>query len=216
MLAGRTNIILDLCSGGGGPWPTLAPALAQALPTDSPVRIVLSDQYPNVRAFFAVREATGVTVEFFPDPIDATRVPVALPGVRTMFNAFHHFSSAQARAVIAGAVAAARPIAIFEASSSRVSGLLVMPLQIPAIFILTPFVRPFRWSRLLFTYVIPLIPLLVLFDGAVSFMRLYGPDELRDIILTVPGHEGFNWEIGSLRATGMPWRIGYFVGTLKK
>ena len=33
----------------------------------------------------------------------------------------------------------------------------------------TPFVRPFRWSRLLFTYVIPLIPLLVLFDGTVSF-----------------------------------------------
>ena len=211
MSAAGTNVVLDLCSGAGGPWRTLAPALAK----DGAVRIVLSDQYPNVRAFSALRDAAGPTVDFCAEPVDATQVPVALSGVRTMFNAFHHFPFEQATAVLADAVAASRPIAIFEGATTRMSGLLAMPVQIPAIFLLTPFVRPFRWSRLLFTYVVPLIPLLVLFDGTVSFMRLYGRDELRDVISAVPGHEQFAWEIGSLRATGMPWRIGYLLGMPK-
>ncbi len=45
--------------------------------------------------------------------------------------------------------------------------------------LVTPFIRPFRWSRLVFTYVIPVLPLLIVFDGIVSCLRVYSPDELR-------------------------------------
>ena len=91
-----------------------------------------------------------------------------------------------------------------------------MPMQIPLLLLLTPFVRPFRWSRLLFTYLIPLIPLLVLFDGTVSFLRLYSREELREVIAAVPGSERFTWQIGSEKVPGLPVRLGYLLGVPAK
>jgi hypothetical protein len=208
MAAADTTVIVDLCSGGGGPWRALAPALAER----GPVRVVLTDLYPNLQAFTEVRAATRGAIDFHPQPVDATNVPSSLRGVRTMFNAFHHFPFSKAVAVLGDAVAAGQPIAIFEGASTRALGLVAMPMQIPLILLLTPFVRPFRWSRLLFTYLIPLIPLLVLFDGTVSFLRLYSRDELRHVIAAVPGGERFRWEIGSTRVPGLPMRLGYVLG----
>jgi hypothetical protein len=68
--------------------------------------------------------------------------------------------------------------------------------------LLTPFIRPLRPTRLFFTYILPLIPLIVLFDGTVSFMRLYLEDELRELVATVPGHERFQWDVGSTKLFG--------------
>jgi hypothetical protein len=208
MAAANTNVVIDLCSGGGGPWRALAPALAK----HGPVRVVLTDLYPNVQAYTAMRVEAGGTVDFHPEPVDATSVPASLHGVRTMFNAFHHFPVSRAVAVLGDAVAAGQPIAIFEGASTRALGLVAMPMQIPLLLLLTPFVRPFRWSRLLFTYLIPLIPLLVLFDGTVSFLRLYSREELREVIAAVPGSERFTWEIGSAKVPGFPVRLGYLLG----
>ena len=39
-----TNTVLDLCSGGGGPWLTLQRELAKSGPID----VILSDLYPNI------------------------------------------------------------------------------------------------------------------------------------------------------------------------
>ncbi len=69
------------------------------------------------------------------------------------------------------------------------------PAGVPfAVLAMVPFLRPFRWEWLLFTYVIPLIPLLVLWDGMVSCLRVYSPDELREL---VNGLDGFEWDIGT-------------------
>jgi hypothetical protein len=212
MAAAPTNVVIDLCSGGGGPWRSLAPALAE----HGPIRVVLTDLYPNIQAYTAVRAEAGETIDFHPAPVDATSVPASLQGVRTMFNAFHHFPVSKAIAVLGDAVAAGQPIAIFEAASTRALGLVAMPMQIPMLLLGTPFVRPFRWSRLLFTYVIPLIPLLVLFDGTVSFLRLYSREELEEVIAAVPGSERFTWEIGSAKVPGFPVRLGYLLGVPAK
>ena len=207
MAAADTHVIVDLCSGAGGPWRSLGPALAK----HGPVRVVLTDLYPNVRAFTAVR-AEAPEVDFHPQPVDATSVPASLQGVRTMFNAFHHFPFSKAAAVLGDAVAAGQPVAIFEGAGTRALALVAMPMQIPLLLLLTPFVRPFRWSRLLFTYLIPLIPLLVLFDGTVSFLRLYSREELREVIAAAPCSEQFKWEIGSAKVPGLPVRLGYLLG----
>ena len=68
--------IIDLCSGGGGPWPTLLPAL-RAGGLDVPVH--LTDKYPNAAALRRVAATTpGVTFE--PEPVSATEVPARLTG----------------------------------------------------------------------------------------------------------------------------------------
>lgn len=208
MQAAGTTSVLDLCSGGGGPWLTLQRALARS----GPVKVVLSDLYPNVAALEAMRVRSGGRLEYVPSTVDATNVPRHLDGVRTMFNAFHHFRPDLARAILADAVAKRRPIAIFEASNHRAVGLAAMPLQLPALLLLTPFVRPFRLSRLALTYLLPLIPFIVLFDGTVSFLRLYLEDDLRELVAQVPGHEEFQWDIGTTRVGALPLGLTHLVG----
>jgi hypothetical protein len=208
MDAAGTSKILDLCSGGGGPWLTLEQDLART----GPVSVTLSDQYPNLDAFRDVHERSGGRVGYRTAAVDATNVPAALDGVRTMFNAFHHFPPEIAVAILADAIKQRRAIAIFEAVSSRAAGLAGMPLQIPAVLLLTPFVRPFRWSRLLWTYLLPAIPFLVVFDGTVSMMRIYLDDELRELVKAVPGHETFTWDIGTTPIPKMPTGLTHLVG----
>jgi hypothetical protein len=211
MRATGTSTVIDLCSGGGGPWLTLQRDLEQS----GPARVVLTDLYPNVEALQELRARSHERLGFAPTPVDATDVPPALDGVRTIFNGFHHFPTAAARAILADAVAKRRAIVVVEGTTHRAMGLIAMPLQLPLILLLTPFVRPFRWSRLLLTYVVPLIPLLVLFDGVMSFLRLYLEEDLRQLVATVPGHTTFDWDIGSTRMTRMPARVTHLVGTPK-
>jgi hypothetical protein len=87
---------------------------------------------------------------------------------------------------------------------------------VSAILLLTPFVRPFRWSRLLFTYGVPLIPLLVLVDGTVSMLRVYLADEMRELVASVPGHQRFEWDIGATRLPGLPIGLTHLVGVPKR
>ncbi len=208
---GTTNIV-DLCSGGGGPWLTLERELAKS----GPVNVGLSDLYPNLEAFEDLRTRSGGRLGFHARTVDATDVPAEVDGVRTMFNAFHHFPPELATAILADAVRKQRGIVIVEGINHRAVGLLAMPLQLPAIVLLTPFVRPFRWSRLLFTYVMPLIPLLVLFDGTVSMLRLYLQDELRELVARIPGHETFEWDIGTTSIGRMPIGLAHLVGIPKR
>jgi SAM-dependent methyltransferase len=208
MRATGTTRVVDLCSGGGGPWLTLERALAAG----GEVGVELTDLFPNVAALSSLNERSGGRCRFRADPVDATDVPVELDGVRTMFNCFHHFPPERARAILADAVRKRRGIAIFEGVDRRWLPLLAMPLQVAVVFALTPFVRPFKWSRLLFTYVLPLIPLVIYFDGTVSMLRIYSPDELRELVAAVPGHDDFAWDIGTTPVTGMPLGLTHLVG----
>lgn len=210
MHATGTNRIVDLCSGGGGPWLTLERALAAS--SREVVVVELTDLFPNIEALTQLRKRSGGRCRFRTDPVDATDVPVELDGVRTMFNCFHHFPPELARAILADAVRKRRAIAIFEGVDRRWLPLLAMPLQAGFVFALTPWVRPFKWSRLLLTYVIPLIPFVVYFDGTVSMLRIYSPDELRELVATVPGHDDFDWDIGTTPIPGMPVGITHLVG----
>ncbi|HXM61951.1 MAG TPA: hypothetical protein VN950_13935, partial [Terriglobales bacterium] len=72
-------------------------------------------------------------------------------------------------------------------------------------------IRPFRWSRLLWTYLIPVIPLVLLFDGVVSCLRTYRPQELREMVEKLkPPSCQYQWEIGELAGGKMP--VTYLIG----
>jgi hypothetical protein len=209
MEATQTTGIVDLCSGGGGPWLTLERELARS----GRVEVELTDLYPNVAALERLGERSGGRCRFRRASVDATDVPGELDGVRTMFNCFHHFAPEDARAILADAVRKRRAIAVFEVADRRLLPLLAMPMQALGIFFLTPFVRPFKWSRVFFTYVVPLIPMLVVFDGAVSMLRIYSTDELRELVFATPGHDTFDWDIGTTPVPGLPIGLTHLVGT---
>jgi len=204
----RSQSIVDLCSGGGGPWLSLSRKLQ---PAAQVFHILLTDKYPNLRAFQNVRSACENHVAFYPDSVDAMKVPGELQGFRTMFTSFHHFPPEEACAILQNAVDARRSIGIFEITRRAPSTIALMFPWALMLSVFTPLIRPFRWSRLLFTYVVPIIPLALLFDGVVSCLRTYRPQELREMIKKLSGIE-YQWEVGEHpKASGLA-PITYLIG----
>src|ERR1700690_4055722 len=80
--------IIDMCSGGGGPWLDLAGQLrSRNAGTDSTgLQVLLTDKYPNLEAFRSVSASSDHHITFYPEPVDAMKVPVTLKGLRTMFT----------------------------------------------------------------------------------------------------------------------------------
>jgi SAM-dependent methyltransferase len=143
------RLVLDLGSGGGGPWLRLQPLLRKM---GMDVTVCLSDHNPDVVAFERERRLSRHAIVYHAESVDATHVPSTLPGFRTMFSAFHHLDLGQARAALADAVAHGEGIAAFEMGGRSVLMLLAV-LPVPVRVLLTvPFIRPFRWSTLLWTY----------------------------------------------------------------
>ncbi len=206
--ATRSRSIVDVCSGSGGPWLDLS----QKLRGDTAAyRILLTDKFPNLAAFENVKAASASGIDFHRSPVDATKVPPELNGFRTMFSSFHHFPPAQARSILQNAVDAKQGIGIFEVTSRTASAVAMMFLWFLTPFLFTPSIRPFRWSNLLYTYVLPIIPLVLLFDGLVSCLRTYQPRELRDLVNGLAASE-YRWEIGEQSGTMRGLPITYLIG----
>lgn len=206
--SGSTQIV-DLCAGAGGPILALQAALAVE---GFAVQVLLTDRYPNLEAFQQLSALHPGNIQYSASPVDATQVPVELKGLRTMFNAFHHFAPNAARAVLASAVAARQPIAIFEIPERRLS--TILPLLLTPIFvaIATPWIRPFRWSRLFWTYLVPLVPLTCCWDGIVSQLRAYSVPELHEL---TQGLDTYHWKVGQVEIGTTPGSLTYLLGTPK-
>jgi len=188
--------ILDLCSGGGGPALAIARALHAA---GRPVRLTMTDRFPCPPEQVLHGAAGGDTepcdLRYDPTPVDATAVPASRPGLRTLFNCFHHFAPAQARRLLTGAVESGHAIAIVEVlqrSLLVLPGILLAPLITLAV---VPFLRPLRPAWLLLTYVIPVIPLFVFWDGLVSSLRIYDRAELLEMAHGADPRGRFEWTV---------------------
>ena len=187
--SGATSV-LDLCSGAGGPWRTLRHEI--------PVPVVLTDKFPS--------RATTMLV-------DATAVPANLLGFRTLFTSFHHFRPAEARAILADAVRQGQGIGVFEISRRAPLQIALIALTWFAVLVFVPFIRPFRWSRLAWTYLPPVLPLVGAFDGVVSCLRTYSPAELRELW---HGLDTYDWQVGETRTPWSPLVVTYLVGVPKR
>jgi hypothetical protein len=204
------NDIVDLGSGSGGPVERVVHELGKR---GFSTRVTLTDLYPNVSAFEA-----GVSqpsfIRYWPEPVNASRVPATLYGIRTMFASFHHFPPNAARGILRDAFEQRRPICIFEASSRTPAG-IVSTLLIPVLVLaLTPWVRPLSWVQILFTYLIPILPLLIFWDGFVSQIRTYSARELEDFTRDIQS-PAYRWETGLIEIPRMPAGVPYLIGCPK-
>ncbi len=119
--------IVDLCSGGTGPWVRLREQLVKA---GLHVKVTLTDKFPSPEAIQKWTGASQDGIEYLPQAVDALSVPTNLKGMRTMFEGFHHFKPEQARLILQDACEKRVAIGIFEAS--------LKPPQGPIIFLLSP------------------------------------------------------------------------------
>lgn len=209
-LMNRTEIV-DLCSGGGGPWKNLVPALKY---DKSGIKVCLTDKYPNLASFEKMQKCFPDNLKFSNESIDAAQVSRELKGFRTLFTSFHHFRPAQAKQILADSVESREGIAIFEFTQRKMSAILTMLLTPLFVLLVTPFIRPLKFSRFFWTYLIPAIPLIVGFDGVVSCLRTYTPAKLREF--TEDMSDIYQWEIGEIPVKGSLVPVTYLIGCLKK
>ena len=205
-----TNQIIDLGSGGGGGLIWLNEELKKSTPN---LKIILTDYYPNISAFEYTKKLCS-NFDFIKEPVDARNVPKELKGVRTQFLSLHHFNSVDAKKIIQNAVDSNQSIAIFEAQERSAPSLIAMLFSPLTVLFTTPFIRPFKIGRIIFTYLIPIVPLFVLWDGMVSSLRTYSVKEMNKLIDDLRHKEKFDWEIDRIKSG--PGVILYLIGTLKK
>jgi len=196
--------VLDLCSGGGGPWP----AWSATLPVGT--RVVLSDLYPNRRAFQRIA-VSHPNIQHFALPLDVCHVPQHLPGTRTLFTALHHLQPQSVQQLLHDCAHQGKPLAAFDFNQRSLLHVALVAVTSGLLcWLLTPTLRPFRWSRLFLTYLVPVIPALVCWDGIVSQLRSYTLEELRGFVqhAQVPG---YTWRVGRVGWLG-PLGVNYLIG----
>jgi hypothetical protein len=206
--AGASRVV-DLCSGGGGPWPWLYKKVQQERGANFP--IVLTDKYPNLTAFERAHSASGGAIDFWREPVDASHLPENLNGFRTLFTSFHHFAPAAAVGILRGAVEQRQGIGVFDLPRRSVWTAVQVFLVPFGALLAAPFTRPFRWGRLFWTYVIPAVPFLLWFDGLLSCLRAYTPAEMMELAEQA-GVRDYEWEAGEI---GRSAKVTYLLGIPK-
>jgi hypothetical protein len=201
--------VVDLCSGGGGPAVVIARDLGERL--GRPVGVVLTDLYPSASRLEHARSVFPDWVELEARPIDAQEVPLELEGFRLVCNGFHHLRPPQARACLLDAMTKRRGVALVELTHRSLLSMLQIALGTATQLLVTPFIKPFRWSRLLFTYALPVVPLCTLWDGIVSCLRVYDPQELESLVTGLPASD-YRWECGRLRVPQIGAHLTYLIG----
>lgn len=193
----KTLLVLAAGSGGG-----VVDVLPQ-LPADT--RVILTDILPDLEF-----HSSDARVQYRREPVDAFNLPKDLPGVWVMYTAFHHFPPAAAKRILESAMDTKRSIAIFEGAPRGWKGVLTAFLIPFVLLFLTPFVRPFRWNRLLLTYLIPIYPVIAFWDGLVSNLRTYDVEEMRALTADLAGYD---WDVRYL--SGRPQDLPTLVGRPK-
>ena len=194
--------VVDLGSGAGGVMPEVIETVRTA-PGMEDVTLLLSDKFPDRPMIERLAGEPQEELRYLPDSVDATRLEAAPEGLKTMVNCFHHMRPNEARAILASAIEQRQPILIYEMGGHQtvpfILWLLTLPLGLILVFLMafvkSAFVRPVTPQQLIFTYLIPLIPLFYAWDGQASMPRIYSAEDL-DELLSGLEDSNYVWEKG--------------------
>jgi len=183
--------VVDLCSGGGGAIPEISKALSEDFPEHT---FVLSDYFPNQSAFEQIAIDSKGRIDYLSTSVDARTFQDQSAKMYTMFLALHHFTPEDVTEILRTRTGNGDVIAIFEIQQRTIWDLFLMLAHIPLSWLVMPFLRPTA-LQLIFTYLIPVIPLLIVWDGMVSTLRTYSKDEIVGM-LDESQQSSYTWEFG--------------------
>ncbi len=196
----ESDTIVDLCSGSGGPMPEVLDILTEKYGIDQ-AKLVMTDLYPNIEFANTINNEENTKISYLTKPIDATNMEADKIGLRTMVSSSHHMKPDIAREILKNAKDSRQTICIFEISDNSYPAWLwwiAIPINIITALVITPFVKPLTFQQLLFTYLIPVLPICFAWDGAVSNARTYTLNDL-DILLNGLEVSDYVWEKGIIK-----------------
>lgn len=181
--------IVDFGSGSGGPMPGVLKKLKSNFPD---TQLILTDLYPEKEIKF-----DDESIQYIQKPVDATHPPESLTGIRTLICSFHHMPPDTAKAILQSAQEDQQPICIYEMSDNSFPKWLwwiAFPVNVITCIVITPLVRPLTWYQLVFTYLIPIIPICFAWDGAVSNARTYTIEDMEMLLQDIRNPD-YHWEM---------------------
>jgi len=209
------NQVVDLGSGSGGAMLECFKKVNEKN-IDNPLNLILTDLYPNPNVVAEINNRKLPNIQYHSVPTNATHISEVPSGLKTMIASFHHMSPAIAKQILKSSEDNMEPILIYELAKNNVPTLLwwiLLPISLIILFlmslIMTPFVRPMRFSQLLFTYIIPIIPIVYAWDGQASLMRTYTFDDVKELI---GDNENpiYKWEIEDAKKSNGK-NAGYYI-----
>lgn len=186
------------------------------------VEFVLTDLHPHTSAW---REAVKLSdhLHYVPSPIDASAAPsnllsLAEPPLPSSSSsssstssdqqekkkqlhifslAFHHFDKPLALRIIKNILSTSHAFCIFELQARTLDSLILVTTIWPLLWAFSWYHFWGNWDLLFWTYIIPIVPFVVVFDGWVSSLRTRWGDEVRDLIVEAGGEGelGEGWKV---------------------
>lgn len=204
--------IVDLGSGSGGAMPLVQDFLQTEKKLE--VKMLLTDLHPNkelVREF----NSNQSTIKYHPKSINAQDLKNTPEGIKTMMNSFHHMPPSVARQILKTAQKNQQTILIYEMGENMIPLVvwwLLLPISLPLValmaILLVPFVKPLKFTDLLFTWFIPVIPLFYAWDGQASGPRTYTFNDIQELLPEKDEH--YSWKVKhALKPNGK--KVGYYI-----
>ena len=185
----------DLCSGGGGAIMQMRKHYKNTF--NKPFNATLTDKYPNINAYKSIALKSGQEIDFVSKSVDVNGELAGLGGIWTVFNAFHHLSPLSATRLLRKAVRNNRPIAIMEPLDTNPLVILLQSLVlVAAIFLILPFTKSFNLKIFFLSYLFPVLPLAIVWDGWVSALKVYRIKALKRMVVLADKKSSFTWDIG--------------------
>lgn len=207
--------IVDLGSGSGGALPKVIKKINNDR-IDTPIKLLLTDLHPNEQFIYQIKKNNLKNITYYPTSIDATGFERTTPGLKTMINSFHHMPPKVAKKILSSAQKNKEPLFIYEIAENKIPTLmwwLLLPISLIILilmaFFMTPFVRPLTWRQLLFTYLIPIIPICYAWDGQASMVRMYTFDDIKELLQDIENKD-YTWEMAEAKKENGK-NLGYYI-----
>jgi len=230
---------VDFCAGAGGPTPFIERDLNARLKLTSTddrvndvddsnngVDFVLTDIAPHLEAWEEAAKKSD-NIHYISTSVDAANSPrdllkpftkkgsefMAKPKMFRLFNlAFHHFEDPLAAKILQNSIDTSDGFGIFELQGRTFSSMITMSLMWPVLLLVSPF---YFWNspgHLFFTYIIPIIPFVIVVDGYTSSLRTRTADEIMALISRNGSVPGWEFRSGSECHTWPTGEMTYFIG----
>ena len=199
------------------------------------VTFVLTDIFPHIPAWSrASAESESGRLSFVPTPVDASRASKEVIQLAKtthekgksddgdkmfrLFNlAFHHFDDELATKILRNTLQTSDGFAIFELQGRDVGNLFTVLMMTPIILLYSWWWFWGQWTALFWTYVIPVVPFVTVYDGVISCLRTRRPHEVMALLKKASADldgqvDGWHFQVGEQIHSWPTGTMSYFVG----
>ncbi|TVY30955.1 hypothetical protein LHYA1_G000255 [Lachnellula hyalina] len=191
----------------------LTPRSPRAPPTNNGgVNFVLTDIHPHIPDWTEASKRSE-NLSFVSESVDASNAPASLNSqdgkkIFRLYNlAFHHFDNKLGSEILRNTLETADGFGIFELQERTISSMITITAMGLLMFLITPFYFWRSPGHLFFTYIIPIIPFVLVFDGYISSLRTRSAEEVQAMMKECGAScDGWTVKNGAEQHT---WPTGY-------